>query len=86
MPFSSNPNYGMLFRSPEQGATQAKHVPQQQVSRADLLARDARQSLENFPDEVRQESYQQQSAGSADPEKEVGCQFRGVDFFFVHRG
>ena len=41
-------------------------------------------SLQNFPDEMCQESYQQQSADSADPEKEVGCQFRRIDFFFVH--
>jgi hypothetical protein len=40
--------------------------------------------LQNLPHEMCQESYQQQSADSADPEKEVGGQFRGIDFFFVH--
>jgi len=41
-------------------------------------------SLENFPDEMCQEHHQKQSADSANPEKEVGCQFWGIDFFFVH--
>jgi hypothetical protein len=42
--------------------------------------------LQNFPDEVCQESHHQECADSADPEKEVGGEFRRVNFFLVHRG
>ena len=42
--------------------------------------------LDYFPDEVCQESYQQESADSADPKQEVRGQLRRVDFFLVHVG
>jgi HPt (histidine-containing phosphotransfer) domain-containing protein len=51
-----------------------------------VTRQNARNSLENFPDEVCQKSHHQEGADSADPEKEVGGQFRRVNFFFVHRG
>jgi hypothetical protein len=41
-------------------------------------------SLDYSPDKVCQEGYQQESANTANPDQEVSCQIRRVDFFLVH--
>jgi hypothetical protein len=39
---------------------------------------------ENPPDEMRQENQQQQTPDAADPDKEIHCQFWGIDLFLIH--
>ncbi len=43
-----------------------------------------RKSLENLPNEVRQQREDRQHEYSADPDQEIHCHLGIVDLFFVH--